>query len=87
MPTNVPDFQTIDASEIEGTDWVYVSRRDETSRVLKNKGVVYGEWYIPFAEFVEAVAAALVAADGFGDVVDAVVAELDNYVEPTWTTI
>jgi hypothetical protein len=87
MPVNVPDLQTIEAADLEGTDWLLVSRRDATSRDLKNKGVVYGEWFIPFADFVEAVAAALITSDGFGDVVDAVVLELDNYVEPTWTTV
>ncbi len=87
MPVNVPDLQTIEAADLEGTDWLLVSRRDATSRELKNTGVVYGEWFIPFEEFIEAVATALITSDGFSDVVDAVVLDLDNYVEPDWTTV
>lgn len=70
MPTNIPELQTIEAEDIELTDYVYISRRDSTSRGLKNTGVVDKYWFIPF-----------------GELVDAIVAELDSYEEPDWTVI
>ena len=87
MPVNVPDLQTIEAADLEGTDWLLVSRRDSTSRDLKNTGVMYGEWFIPFEELVDAIVAAVSDSANFGDLVDEIVGELDNYVEPDWTTV
>lgn len=87
MPVNVPAVNLMEDADLEGTDWILISRRDETSRGLKNKGVVYGEWFIPFEDFVNAVAGAIVSADDFGDIVDAVVADLGDYAEPDWVVV